>query len=155
MGHARVGPVRLVMLVIVAIAMTGGVSRASNRRHIALLDFAGPKAVSVRGDVMRIAATRGWVSSATRLDGRTMREFAEDYELDLVVEGAIVKRGQAFEIRIRFVRGSTGRSIHTMQVATRKPVLDHAAKKRVERELVRALAAIPARQSGGAAQAGR
>jgi hypothetical protein len=139
--------VKLVVFAILALVANPRSGSAEEPKHIALLEFEGPKAVSVRGDVMRIAATRGWVTSASKLDGRSVQEFAEDYEIELVIAGTIEKRARDYRIRIRFVRGDTGATVGRLVSAVKQPSVDAPTKKRVERELARVLKAIPARAS--------
>ncbi len=139
--------VLLVTFVVVSLFGTPAAVNADDRKHVALLDFEGPRSASVRGDVMRLAATRCWIASPSKLDGRSVREFAVDHDIDLVIAGAIEKRGHEYQIRIRFLRGTTGRPIGGATATVRQPAMDRVTKRRVERELVRALATIPPRPS--------
>jgi hypothetical protein len=118
---------------------------ADDRKHVAVLEFVGPGGANVRGEVVRLAATKSWVSSSSNLDGRTVREFALDHDVELVVQGNVEKRGRDYRISIWFVRGSTGETIGRTFSSLRQPVLDRASHKRVERDFHRALAAIPGR----------
>jgi len=134
-------------LLVLLAGLTLGVSlaHADDRKHVALLDFEGPRSASLRGEIMRIAAAKCWVSSSSKLDGRSLRDFAFDHDVDLVIEGSVERRGREYQVRIRFLRGTTGKAITTATAAVHQPVLDRAARRRVERELARALAAIPPR----------
>jgi hypothetical protein len=134
------------LLVLMALALGVTVAHADDRKHVALLEFEGPRATNIRGDVMRMAATKSWVSSSSSLDGRSVREFAIEHDVDLVVEGAVQKRGRRYQIRIRFLRGSTGRAITTATASLHKPALDRLSRRRIEYELVKALAALPPRR---------
>lgn len=119
----------------------------ADRKHVAVLDFDGPRSVSVRGEVVRLAAATCWVSSSSNLDGRSVRDFAADHDLDLVIEGSIEKRGHEHQVRIRFLRGTTGKPIRVATAPLHQLAFDRTTRRRIERELARALAAIPPRPS--------
>jgi hypothetical protein len=135
--------VKLAFLALVVALATA--AHADNRKHVAILEFDGPRAANVRGDVMRLVAGKSWVSSSSKLDGRTVREFALDHDVEIVVLGTVEKRRREYHVRIRFLRGATGDTVIRTSVTVRQPALDRQARRRVERDLVRALAAVPAR----------
>lgn len=122
-----------------------GAAHADARRHVALLELAGPHGSAIRGELLRIAAAKCWVSSASTLDGRSVRELANEHDLDLVVEGIVKRRGRGYQIQIRFVRGSDGRALAGTTIVVQQPLLDRASRQRIERALARALAAVPPR----------
>jgi hypothetical protein len=131
--------VKLVALAVL-LALAAPV-HAGGRKQVAILEFGGPRAASVRGEVVRLAAASSYVSSVSKLDGRTVRELALDLELDVVVLGDVEQRGREYHLRLRYVRGSTGRTILETTATLREPVLDPETRKRVERDLRRALRA--------------
>ncbi|MBA3499126.1 MAG: hypothetical protein M4D80_15945 [Myxococcota bacterium] len=138
--RVRVKFATLALLVALATPVHGG-----ERTHVAVLEFDGPGGTNVRGDVVRIAASRVWVSSDSKLDGRTVRELASDLDVEMVVQGHVEKHGRNYRIQIRFVHAMTGQTIARTISIGREPKLDPKARKRLERDLARALATIPTR----------
>jgi hypothetical protein len=130
---------------VACIVFAAGSAAADERKHIALLDFGGPHGSTVRGKVMRVAGTRCWIASASKLEGRTVREFARDHALDLVVDGVVEQHGSHYRVRIRILRGATGRAIAGISALLRQPTLDRATELRFEHALLHALARLPAR----------
>jgi hypothetical protein len=145
--------VKLALLaVLVALATP---AHADEPTQIAVLEFDGPGAANVRGEVVRIAAAQAWVSSVSRLAGRTLHELASDLDVAMVVQGQIEKLGPSYRIQIRFVRAATGQTIARTISKGREPKLDLKTRRRLERDLARALVILPLRQHGDSPTAAR
>jgi hypothetical protein len=117
-------------------------SAAADRRRIAVLDFVGQDATKIRGEVLRVAATRSWVVSESTLEGKTLTDFAVEHDVDMIVQGIVEKRGRGHSTRLRFVEAVTGRLVGSVTTKTRKPALDRSTAQRIDRELVRALSKL-------------
>ena len=116
--------------------------RGAKRELIAFLEFVGPSSETLRGEIMRLAAASFRIVSSARLDGLSVREFALDHALDVVVQGGITRREHGHAIRVRFLRGATGRLIASATASVRQPALDSEARERLQRALARTLSTI-------------
>jgi hypothetical protein len=113
--------------------------RAEDRKLIAFLKFVGPSGEGVRREVMQLAAAHVRIASSAKLDGRSIRDFAVEHGLDLVVQGTVRERERGYRIRICVLRGTTGRPIAGVTANVPQAALDDETRWRVERGLVRAL----------------